>query len=211
MEKYKLLILDTLPNWRNMFEEYLSEKYDIQTASNIEEAKTFIQKKGSFDLVIVGLGSLNALHEEDSIGLDFLNFIENKNIGIPKIIIDNDSDNAETLTKGISRNELIEAVENYIKKHKEAILVRHLTGEQIVEFIKNSLIDAINKQLKEASYSKNEQTETLLQNRKIESEEIPSKIKHILTSQNDTQKSLVVDATSANFIDTGKRGYTTLG
>jgi len=200
MKKNKLLLLDTLPNWRDMFEEYLSEKYEVQTASNIEEAKKFIQET-SFDLVIVGLGSLNslgALHEKDySIGLEFLDFIENENISIPKIIIDNDPDNDDTLTKGkFGQDELIEAVKYHIKKHEEAatILIEHLTEEktrhptakEIVEFIKNDLVDAIENAIgkpKEVLRRKGKQT----QYRKNNSEETLSKNKQTPTSQNRTQ------------------------
>jgi nucleoside phosphorylase len=92
----------------------ISEKYEVQTASNFEEAKKFIQK-ASFDFLIVGLGSLQVFHEENSVGLEFLDFVEREHSNIPKIIIDADSNNTDTLTKGsFSRDELIEAVENYI-------------------------------------------------------------------------------------------------
>jgi nucleoside phosphorylase len=116
--KKKILILDTLPNWRDIFKEYLSEKYDLQIISNIEEAKNFMQK-ASFDLVIVGLASLNALHPED-VELEFLDFLESEHPNIPRIIIDNDPNNDDTLTKGkFSQYELIKEVENYIKKLKQ--------------------------------------------------------------------------------------------
>jgi len=162
MEKYKLLILDTLPNWREMFKEYLSEKYEVQTANNIEEAKNFMQQ-ANFDLVIVGLASLNALHFADAVGQEFLSFLESEHSNIPRIIIDNDSNNDNTLTKGkFSRDELIEAVEDYI-------LVKHPTGKEIVEFIKNDLIDAIEDAIskpKEVLRKKNKPTQTV-QDRKI--------------------------------------------